>query len=160
MAPVIEEGLSRLPQADLQAIAVYLRSYHPETASGATAAALNAQAERQVEPLNSQGHGCFPAPAWLAMRRRKARRWRGAAVSGAEYQPVRRHAGQRHSRGAGWHTAAANAELGYMPGFRYNLDDAQIAILLNYLRQHYAGQSPWPDLKAEVGRLRAETAQK
>ena len=50
IAPVIEEGLSRLPQADLQAIAVYLRSYHPETAAGATAAALNAQAERQVEP--------------------------------------------------------------------------------------------------------------
>ncbi|MDP8615449.1 hypothetical protein QZQ41_12645 [Serratia marcescens] len=38
--------------------------------------------------------------------------------------------------------------------------DAQIAILLNYLRQHYAGQAPWPDLAAQVGRLRAETAQK
>ena len=75
IAPVIEEGLSRLPQADLQAIAVYLRSYHPETAAGATAAALNAQAERQVEPLSSQGARLFSGACMACHAQEKARRW-------------------------------------------------------------------------------------
>lgn len=47
-----------------------------------------------------------------------------------------------------------------MPAFRHNLNDRQIAELLNYLRQSYAGKAPWPELQAQVSRLRAQTAEK
>ncbi len=52
----------------------------------------------------------------------------------------------------------AKGELGYMPAFRYNLNDEQIAALLNYLRQDFAKQKPWPDVQQRVAELRAETA--
>jgi mono/diheme cytochrome c family protein len=51
----------------------------------------------------------------------------------------------------------ANINLGYMPAFRHNLNDGQIAALLDFLRQSYAGKAPWPDLQAQVSRLRSET---
>lgn len=161
IAPVIEEGLSRLPQADLQAIAVYLRSYHPETAAGATAAALNAQAERQVEPLSSQGARLFSGACMACHAQEKGTQMAGVRPSLALNTNLFAEAPDNAIRVVlDGIQRPANAELGYMPGFRHNLDDAQIAILLNYLRQHYAGQAPWPDLAAQVGRLRAETAQK
>lgn len=161
IAPVIEEGLSRLPQADLQAIAVYLRSYHPETAAGATAAALNAQAERQVEPLSSQGARLFSGACMACHAQEKGTQMAGVRPSLALNTNLFAEAPDNAIRVVlDGIQRPANAELGYMPGFRHNTDDAQIAILLNYLRQHYAGQAPWPDLAAQVGRLRAETAQK
>ncbi|MNV87714.1 Nicotinate dehydrogenase subunit B [compost metagenome] len=54
----------------------------------------------------------------------------------------------------------ANSNLGYMPAFRHNLNDRQIAELLNYLRQNYAGKAPWPELQAQVSHLRDQTAEK
>ncbi|CAI1616336.1 MULTISPECIES: cytochrome c [Serratia] len=161
MAPVIEEGLSRLPQADLQAIAVYLRSYHPETAAGATAATLNAQAERQVEPLSSEGARLFSGACMACHAQEKGAQMAGVRPSLALNTNLFADAPDNAIRVVlDGIQRPANAELGYMPGFRHNLNDAQIAILLNYLRQHYAGQAPWPDLAAQVSRLRAETAQK
>ncbi|RTF29933.1 cytochrome c, partial [Serratia marcescens] len=161
MAPVIEEGLSRLSQADLQAIAVYLRSYHPEAAAQAAAATLNAQAERQVEPLSSQGARLFSGACMACHAQEKGAQMAGVRPSLALNTNLFAEAPDNAIRVVlDGIQRPANAELGYMPGFRHNLNDAQIAILLNYLRQHYAGQAPWPDLAAQVGRLRAETEQK
>jgi len=52
------------------------------------------------------------------------------------------------------------ADLGFMPAFRHNLSDAQIAVLLNYLREEYAGKTPWSDLQKRVTERRAETERK
>ncbi len=81
MAPVIEEGLSQLPPEDLQAIATYLSSFHPQEKSlPGKAAEISRLAEQSVEPLSSQGARISPGPAWLVTLRRKARRCRAYAL--------------------------------------------------------------------------------
>jgi nicotinate dehydrogenase subunit B len=51
----------------------------------------------------------------------------------------------------------AFSELGYMPGFKDSLNDEQIATLVAYLRQQFAPDKPaWVDVRATVGRLKAE----
>lgn len=52
---------------------------------------------------------------------------------------------------------AATPTTGTMPAFRHNLSDAQIATLLNTMREQY-GLKPWADLPAQVGKLRRDTA--
>lgn len=50
----------------------------------------------------------------------------------------------------------ATADLGFMPGFKDSFSDRQVADLVNYLRQRYAGQKPaWREVEAQVARLRA-----
>lgn len=51
----------------------------------------------------------------------------------------------------------AGREVGFMPGFRDNLSDAQVAELATYMRQRFApGKPPWADLVRDVARLRAD----
>ncbi len=50
----------------------------------------------------------------------------------------------------------ATEHTGTMPAFRYNLSDAQIATLLNTMREQY-GLQPWADLQNQVATLRKET---
>jgi nicotinate dehydrogenase subunit B len=51
---------------------------------------------------------------------------------------------------------AATPEHGFMPAFRHNLSDQQIAEIAAYMRRRFApDKPPWPDLPAHVGRLRA-----
>ena len=50
----------------------------------------------------------------------------------------------------------ATREIGFMAGFADALSDAQIADIVAYMRARYAPQAPaWPDLPAQVARLRA-----
>jgi nicotinate dehydrogenase subunit B len=50
----------------------------------------------------------------------------------------------------------ATADLGFMPGFKDSFSDRQVADLVNYLRQRYAGHKPaWREVEAQVARLRA-----
>ena len=46
----------------------------------------------------------------------------------------------------------------WMPSFAAALNDAQIADVLNWLRQS-AGQAPWPDLAQRVQAVRAKTSE-
>jgi nicotinate dehydrogenase subunit B len=49
----------------------------------------------------------------------------------------------------------ASQDIGFMPAFRYSLDDAQIATLAAYMRSRYAPAAPaWVDVAATVSRLR------
>ncbi|HLL12427.1 MAG TPA: cytochrome c, partial [Rubrivivax sp.] len=51
---------------------------------------------------------------------------------------------------------AATPEHGFMPAFRHNLSDQQIAEVAAYMRRRFApDKPPWPDLPAQVARLRA-----
>ncbi len=49
----------------------------------------------------------------------------------------------------------ATQDIGYMPAFKYALNDAQIAELANYMRSRYSpGQPAWGNLRADIARLR------
>ncbi|WWJ87990.1 hypothetical protein VRB03_06395 [Erwinia aphidicola] len=45
-----------------------------------------------------------------------------------------------------------------MPGFRHQLNDSQIAMLLNWLRTEFAGQTPWQGLQDKVAEIRKQSA--
>jgi nicotinate dehydrogenase subunit B len=50
----------------------------------------------------------------------------------------------------------ARPELGTMPAYRDSFNDAQLAELVSYLRQQFAGGKPaWQDVTASVARIRA-----
>ncbi|HBE9081922.1 cytochrome c [Serratia fonticola] len=160
MAPVIEEGLSQLPSEDLQAIATYLSSFHPQDQSlPGKAAEISRLAEQRVEPLSSQGARIFSGACMACHSQEKGAQMQGVrpslVLNSNLYSSSPDNAirvvlsGIQHP---------AKGELGYMPAFRYNLNDAQIAALLNYLRQDFAKQKPWPDVQQRVAELRAETA--
>ncbi len=49
----------------------------------------------------------------------------------------------------------ATQEVGYMPGFKYALSDAQITELARYMRSRYApSEAAWGNLPADIARLR------
>lgn len=161
MAPVIEEGLSRLPEQDLQAIATYLRSYHPVEPKVAQAKRLNQWAELHTEPLTTEGARIFSGACMACHAQEKGAQMAGVrpslALNTNLYADTPDNAIRVVLDGI---QQPANVNLGYMPAFRHNLNDRQIAELLNYLRHSYAGKAPWPDLPAQVSRLRAQTAEK
>lgn len=54
--------------------------------------------------------------------------------------------------------APANDDLGYMPGFKDSLDDAQVQDLLSYLRARFAPQEPeWVDSMTVIDRIRNQS---
>lgn len=157
MAPVIDEGLSRLSDADRQAMATYLAAAEQQPI--ADAGALVRRTEESIEPLSSEGARLYSGACMACHAQTK-----GAALSGVRpalalnsnlYANTPDNAirvvldGIQHP---------ATADLGTMPAFRHNLSDAQIAALLNYLRTTFTDKAPWPDLERKVASLRAETA--
>jgi nicotinate dehydrogenase subunit B len=50
----------------------------------------------------------------------------------------------------------ATRDIGFMPAFRHDLDDTQIAQLVGYMRQRFAPREPpWSDLVGASARVRA-----
>jgi nicotinate dehydrogenase subunit B len=50
----------------------------------------------------------------------------------------------------------ATPAIGYMPAFRHALDDRQVADIAAALRaRHAPGKPPWPELEAQVARVRS-----
>ena len=50
----------------------------------------------------------------------------------------------------------ATPDLGYMPAFKDNLSDRQVADLAGYLRHRFAGDQPaWKNLPDKVAHVRA-----
>ena len=158
MAPVIEEGLSRLPEQDLQAIATYLRSYHPAQAKVAQAQRLNDWAELKTEPLTTEGARIFSGACMACHAQEKGAQMAGIRPSLALNTNLFADTPDNAIRVVlDGIQQPANINLGYMPAFRHNLNDGQIAALLNYLRQNYAGKAPWPDLQEQISHIRSET---
>jgi nicotinate dehydrogenase subunit B len=53
----------------------------------------------------------------------------------------------------------ASSDLGYMPAFKDNMNDTQIAELVSFLRQQFAPDKPaWTEVYAAVGRVRLRQA--
>ncbi|KAA1011068.1 molybdopterin-dependent oxidoreductase [Paraburkholderia panacisoli] len=158
MAPVIGD-LAALPDSDIRAMAAYLASLNPLEPNADPAATA-----RQYE----QASTITGAPAGLG-----ARLFDGACAAchhtGSGPQLFGAHPSL--ALNTNLHSASpdnlirvildgigspARPELGTMPAYRDSFNDAQVAELVSYLRQQFAGGKPaWQDVKASVARIRA-----
>ncbi|MDN7737651.1 MULTISPECIES: c-type cytochrome [Burkholderia] len=162
MAPVVA-GLAELPEGDVRAIAHYLASLSPsvDAQAASAAAASRAGGAELVSTLGMEnGRRAFDA---------------ACAVCHAESGGVG-HFGVRPLMGLNTSVSHANpdnllrvlqngiaqpatAALGYMPAFRDEFDDRQMAELAAYIRKRYAPDQPaWRDLEAASARIRAQGA--
>ncbi len=158
MAPVVKE-LKALPDADIRAMAVYLSSF--------TTDAMDKTAQRQradqLETLTSRKTAAVSALG--------ARIYEGAcavchAVGGAPLfgsRPSLALNSNLHSTTPDnliqviLHGIASpvSSDLGYMPGFKNNLTDGQLAELVSFLRQQFAPDKPaWTNVETVVARAR------
>ena len=155
MAPVVRE-LSRVPDADIRAMSVYLASLSPSDAGPTADLARDTLARTMPGPADSLG----------------ARLYDGACA--ACHQPGRGPllAGVRPSLALNSNVHAATPDtlirvilhgldtpalpdLGAMPAFRDTLDDTQVAALVRYIRAQFApGLAAWADVEPAVARLR------
>ncbi|MFG1174262.1 c-type cytochrome [Erwiniaceae bacterium CAU 1747] len=159
MGPVITEGLSQLPDKDLQAIATWLVSFQP--ISSDQAKVTGHQAEPHMMLANSPG----------------ARQFAGSCMSchAQSIGPVLYGVRPSLILNSNLYSDSpdnlirivldgiphpATDGLGSMPGFRHLLNNQQIAILLNYLRTDVAQRPSWPDLIHRVDAIRQQTAEK
>lgn len=160
MAPVIH-GLAALPDSDIRAMSVYLASMQTPAAQ----AAEPAQQITRLERESAADARVFPANG--------ERLYQGACAVCHETRDAPALFGTRPSLTLNTnlhstrpdnlvqvilHGIAAPADdaLGYMPGFRDSLDDAQVADLVGYLRARHAPEAPaWEGVAETSRRLRA-----
>ncbi|WP_414444483.1 c-type cytochrome [Burkholderia sp. 22PA0106] len=163
MAPVVA-GLAELPEGDVRAMAHYLASLSPHVDDATATAAAAAVASRGAETVST-----------LGMENGRRTFEAACAVCHAESGGVG-HFGVRPLMGLNTSVSHANpdnllrvlqngiaqpatAALGYMPGFRDEFDDRQMAELAAYIRKRYAPDQPaWRDLEAASARIRAQGA--
>ncbi|PRY09174.1 molybdopterin cofactor-binding domain-containing protein [Paraburkholderia sp. BL25I1N1] len=158
MAPVVGD-LAALPDSDIRAMATYLASLNPLEPNADPAAVA-----RQYE----QASAISGAPAGVG-----ARLFDGACAAchhtGSGPQLFGAHPSL--ALNTNLHSATpdnlirvildgigspARPELGTMPAYRDSFNDAQVAELVSYLRQQFAGGKPaWQDVTASVARIRA-----
>lgn len=155
MAPVVAE-LAQLPADDVRAIAHYLASFNepvPQSESKTKVAVATAHTQTVASVMG-------------------ANLYRGscAVCHQGDTGPTLFGVKPSLSLNTNVHSAApdnlirvilqgirepANPELGYMPGFADSFNDEQMVELLKYLRANFAADKPaWPDLKADVARIR------
>ncbi|CAI0864974.1 molybdopterin-dependent oxidoreductase [Serratia quinivorans] len=156
MGPVVSE-LASLPESDVRAMANYLIS-------------LSSPAQLNVEPQVKLATRLQPALGQQAGERLfqgACQACHSAAVGGPQLFGVSPDLANNTNifserpdnlikvilQGI---AKPATADLGFMPGFKDSFSDRQVASLVNYLRQRYAGDKPaWRDVEAQVARLRA-----
>lgn len=157
MGPVIAGGLSQLPDEDLQALASWLSSFQPPKTQ--QAAALTAAADQRSERLDAPGARQYSGSCMACHSQQKGPQLAGVRPSLALNSNL--YLGEpdnliRIVLDGIDHPASDN--LGTMPGFRHQLNDSQIAMLLNWLRTEFAGQTPWQGLQDKVAEIREQSA--
>jgi nicotinate dehydrogenase subunit B len=149
MGPVVTE-LAKLPKADIRAMAVYLVSLNDSGAAEAQVVAAatvpNANGRRVFEGSCKACHADGQGPKLF-----------GVSPSLATNTNV--HSDQPDNlikvilQGI---STPATKDLGYMPGFKDSLSNAQVAELASYLRTRFAPNAPqWEGLEQKVAHLRA-----
>jgi nicotinate dehydrogenase subunit B len=161
MAPVVKE-LAALPDQDIRAMAVYLGSFNDTAIDNAAqhnlAAKLEATTSTTAVAASSLG----------------ARLYRGAcAVCHEVGGPPLFGSRPSLALNSNLHSAVpdnliqvilhgiaepVSSDLGYMPGFKDSMTDAQVAELTSYLRRQFAPDKPaWTEIEGAVGRIRQGT---
>ncbi|WP_153074015.1 cytochrome c [Paraburkholderia bonniea] len=164
MAPVID-GVSGLPEDDLDALATYLASFgkKPPDAEAQVkrAAELRAQTYGRMQPVTGEGARIFSSACMACHHDGSGPHLFGVRPSLAFNTNLHAERPDNLIRtildGV---THPAKSDLGYMPGFRHSLNDDQISALVGYLREHFAQQPAWRDVRGTTAALRAETAGK
>ena len=157
MTAVVQQ-LAQVPDADIRAMATYLASFNPPATDTATQAKLLVQqaAEQRSKLVGSTGQRLFDGacsachhegdgPKLLGVNRPLAL---NTNVHSAQPDNLLRVIldGVQDVPGP---------DVGFMPGFRHALNDAQIADLARYMRQRYAPAQPaWSDLESAAVRVR------
>jgi mono/diheme cytochrome c family protein len=158
MSQVIHQGLSKLPDADVHAIAVYVadragRGDQGNDPAPALAKVMTAATQSSL-PQTAPGAAIYAAacaschynrgPMPLLVRPELGL---NSALTGTDpstlIQVILR----------GIHADEGLPGL-MMPGFSHSFSDAQVAELANWLRQNRTDQAPWPDLEKKVAELR------
>ena len=156
MGPVISVGLSRQSDRDLKALAHWLVSFqHPAPTQPA---ALESDAEQQSLNLGSAGARQFSGSCMACHSSQKGPRMVGVrpslVLNSNLYSDTPDNLIRIVLDGI---THPANPDLGSMPGFRHQLNDRQIATLLNWLRTELARQRPWGNLEHKVADMRQQS---
>lgn len=161
MASVIHNGLAKLPDADIQALATYFADINRSAASASDPTAALALADSRQ--LADESWGTEPgANLYLS------------ACASCHYSPAAKPPAVQGSlalstaitsedpsnfiqtvlHGVG----GAGVPGPYMPGFAQALTDADIALLAGYLRRTRSDLPAWPNLPAAIAARRPPTA--
>lgn len=158
MAPVVSE-LAALPDSDIHAMASYLASLNPAgpNANPQALAREYEQASLSSPVATGLGARLFDGACAACHHMGSGPQLFGAHPSLALNTNLHSAAPDNLIRvildGIG---SPARPELGTMPAYRDSFNDAQVAELVSYLRQQFAGGKPaWPDVEASVARIRA-----
>lgn len=162
MTEVVREGTSQIPEADTRAMAVYIASLNngdnANDDADTQAQQKTADATASLHPPASDGarlfgsacQSCHHAESGPVLFGVKPQLWLSSALYLDKPDNVVRIVLNGVQR-------PAKSDLGYMPPFRYNLSDRQIAELVNYMRTDFADEPAWKDLDKTVSELRDET---
>jgi nicotinate dehydrogenase subunit B len=158
MAPVVKE-LAVLPDGDIKAMANYIASFNADGADPAAQETLAKQIEtaasaRSITVL-SVGERIYEG-ACAVCHQTSAPELFGTKPSLALNSNLH---SQRPDNliqvilhGI---SSPVSSDLGYMPAFKYSLDDAQVAELVSYLRQQFAPEKQaWIGVPESVRRIR------
>ncbi|SHK46594.1 molybdopterin cofactor-binding domain-containing protein [Paraburkholderia terricola] len=158
MAPVVSE-LAALPDSDIRAMAAYLASLNPLQANADPAALARQYEQASAITGTPSGFGArlFDGACAACHHTGSGPQLFGAHPSLALNTNLHSATPDNLIRvildGIG---SPARPELGTMPAYRDSFNDAQIAELVTYLRQQFAGGKPaWQNVTASVARIRA-----
>jgi nicotinate dehydrogenase subunit B len=158
MAPVVAD-LAALPDSDIRAMANYLASLNPVEANVDTAAMARQYEHASAITGTPSGVGArlFDGACAACHHTGSGPQLFGAHPSLALNTNLHSATPDNLIRvildGIG---SPARPELGTMPAYRDSFNDAQVAELVTYLRQQFAGGKPaWQDVAASVARIRA-----
>jgi nicotinate dehydrogenase subunit B len=160
MTPVVKQ-LAQVPDADIRAMATYLASFNPPATESASAAqaklVVQQAAEQRSRLVGSTGQRLFDGacsachhegdgPKLLGVNRPLALNTNLHSTQPDNLLRVILDGVQD----------VPSPDVGFMPGFRHALNDAQIADLARYMRQRYAPAQPaWSELESAVARVRS-----
>jgi nicotinate dehydrogenase subunit B len=157
MAPVVK-NLAVLPDDDIRAMAVYLGSFNENAVGKSEQQALAARLENATA---ISGVASSPGARLYQGACAVCHEVGGAPLFGA--RPSLSLNSNLHSTSPDnliqliLHgiAAPASSDLGYMPGFKENFNDRQVAELVGYLRRQFAPDKPaWTGVDASIGRIR------
>jgi nicotinate dehydrogenase subunit B len=160
MAPVVR-GLAALPDADIRAMAAYLADFNtPVRDEAELARSLVARAAAGQPQLLGIGQRLFEGACSACHHDGDGPKLLGVnsplALNSSLHSDRPDNLLRVILEGV---REPAGADIGFMPGFRYALSDAQLAQLAGYMRQRFAPDKPaWTDLPSAVAHVRRVSA--
>ena len=162
MTPVVRVGTSQIAESDTRALATYIASQMAEAGQGKTgptppqreAAAQAAVATTDTLGARIYANACaachHPGPGGPDLFGTQPPLWLATSLNLDQPDNVIRYVlnGTQHDAG--------NPRGGHMPGYAYALNDAQVAAVVQFMRESFTGQPAWNGVQDAVRRIRGE----